>query len=217
MPRLLSRDVFLDTCLIRYTPSKPAGKPTETPTCPHRSSSPASTQSPPQPTTATNAYSPCLRQVQGLSISASAHSTSALPPRPPSTSSLSSICETRDCPICLDPLTTVPNCVIIALCLHTFHEICLKMWLEKAQTCPICRKILFKRPAASARGYMFVGEYEDDVTGFPAALLIAPSLARSPLTAWVMEEQGRAAQRRRGSHTLFNALIRSLITVALRK
>jgi hypothetical protein len=44
-----------------------------------------------------------------------------------------------DCSICLTPVE--PAAVIFDLpCNHVFHEGCLKTWLEKKSTCPLCRK-----------------------------------------------------------------------------
>ena len=55
----------------------------------------------------------------------------------------------QDCPICLSNFTGSPNnpediessakIVIKLRCNHCFHKECLREWLEKNQTCPLCR------------------------------------------------------------------------------
>ena len=55
----------------------------------------------------------------------------------------------QDCPICLSNFAGSPNdvedvdssdkLVIKLKCNHCFHKECLREWLEKNQTCPVCR------------------------------------------------------------------------------
>lgn len=45
------------------------------------------------------------------------------------------------CPICLGCLV---NPVMINLCSHIFCELCITMWLQKKESCPLCRKKLDK-------------------------------------------------------------------------
>jgi hypothetical protein len=61
--------------------------------------------------------------------------------------------EEKDCPICLDEY----NCqsqIILLPCLHSFHSSCIKKWLSKNVTCPICRKDINKEnPKYPKSGY----------------------------------------------------------------
>ena len=61
----------------------------------------------------------------------------------------------QDCPICLNQFQSATCCtaseskgedkgVSIKACGHTFHYSCLKTWLEKQRTCPMCRHELFQ-------------------------------------------------------------------------
>lgn len=43
------------------------------------------------------------------------------------------------CSICTENLE---NNVVVTSCTHYFHEACLKPWLDRARTCPLCRKEL---------------------------------------------------------------------------
>lgn len=45
------------------------------------------------------------------------------------------------CPICLDPFNPKEH-LIATTCEHRFHRKCLKNWIKKKTTCPICRKKL---------------------------------------------------------------------------
>lgn len=42
------------------------------------------------------------------------------------------------CPICLDVFN---DAVHLSKCGHEFCNLCLKQWLSKSQSCPICRKV----------------------------------------------------------------------------
>jgi hypothetical protein len=49
--------------------------------------------------------------------------------------------EHTSCPICFDDYTD--NCFVSETeCKHNFHEECLEKWMERNNTCPICRKDL---------------------------------------------------------------------------
>ena len=49
--------------------------------------------------------------------------------------------EHTSCPICFDDYTD--NCFVSETeCKHNFHEECLEKWMERNNTCPICRKNL---------------------------------------------------------------------------
>mgnify|MGYP001191163556 FL=1 len=45
----------------------------------------------------------------------------------------------NDCTICLEPFRK-QNAVIILSCDHKFHENCIKLWLNKNNSCPLCRE-----------------------------------------------------------------------------
>ncbi len=45
-----------------------------------------------------------------------------------------------NCSICLDEKKL--RKIFITECNHTFHKKCINKWLDKSDTCPICRKIL---------------------------------------------------------------------------
>jgi hypothetical protein len=46
--------------------------------------------------------------------------------------------EHTSCPICFDDYTD--NCFVLETeCKHYFHEECLEKWMERNNTCPICR------------------------------------------------------------------------------
>lgn len=49
----------------------------------------------------------------------------------------------EDCPICLDGYNSQSQ-IILLPCLHPFHDNCIKEWLSKNVTCPICRKDINK-------------------------------------------------------------------------
>ncbi len=42
---------------------------------------------------------------------------------------------TCECPVCFDN----PHTPVTLDCHHTFCEVCILEWLEKEQTCPVCR------------------------------------------------------------------------------
>ena len=48
-----------------------------------------------------------------------------------------------DCSICLSPFL-LPGEKTYTACRHTFHQACLQKWLEKGDSCPICRHLLIK-------------------------------------------------------------------------
>ena len=50
------------------------------------------------------------------------------------------------CVICTEEFhTSCDNGQVIGIkkCGHVFHDACLKMWLKKSRTCPICRTVTF--------------------------------------------------------------------------
>jgi hypothetical protein len=44
----------------------------------------------------------------------------------------------QECSICLDPISE--NAIQCCKCGHCFHEECIKRWLKKNPTCPLCRQ-----------------------------------------------------------------------------
>jgi hypothetical protein len=53
----------------------------------------------------------------------------------------------RTCIICRDEMALAEGLKKLA-CGHVFHLSCLQSWLERQQTCPICRSGIFQAPAA---------------------------------------------------------------------
>lgn len=55
--------------------------------------------------------------------------------------------EIAECAICKDILykNVQKEVVLILFCKHSFHEICLKEWLKKQNTCPLCRDKIGER------------------------------------------------------------------------
>lgn len=51
--------------------------------------------------------------------------------------------EEKDCSICLEEYNYQSK-IILLPCLHCFHSKCIKKWLSKNVTCPICRKDINK-------------------------------------------------------------------------
>ncbi|KAF9666780.1 hypothetical protein SADUNF_Sadunf16G0264200 [Salix dunnii] len=43
------------------------------------------------------------------------------------------------CVICLDDFQKGEDCCVLSSCKHVFHSGCLKQWLDKNQSCPLCR------------------------------------------------------------------------------
>jgi len=51
------------------------------------------------------------------------------------------------CSICLDAMAAGSECTDLNMCKHTFHTTCIKQWLEKANTCPLCKGEAIPVPA----------------------------------------------------------------------
>jgi hypothetical protein len=47
--------------------------------------------------------------------------------------------ETETCAICMEPCNVLYRGSIVK-CPHVFHPVCLRRWLSRTPTCPICRK-----------------------------------------------------------------------------
>ena len=43
-----------------------------------------------------------------------------------------------ECPICLEKINE--NKASLNDCVHVFHLNCIRKWLERKKTCPVCRK-----------------------------------------------------------------------------
>jgi hypothetical protein len=54
------------------------------------------------------------------------------------------VTDNYECAICLDSLDNLEGNKIIQLnnCNHQFHESCLKQWIDKNNTCPLCRTVV---------------------------------------------------------------------------
>lgn len=56
------------------------------------------------------------------------------------------IMETESCSICLDNLfgsSSIHGPATLMSCSHVFHERCLLEWLQRKNTCPMCRTVLY--------------------------------------------------------------------------
>ncbi|KAG6481145.1 E3 ubiquitin-protein ligase DZIP3-like [Zingiber officinale] len=67
-------------------------------------------------------------------------------PRPASAAAVEglktvNVMEEGSCSICLEDFE-VEVCVLIMPCSHAFHETCLKKWLGRSHSCPLCRFLL---------------------------------------------------------------------------
>ena len=54
------------------------------------------------------------------------------------------------CPICCENFDAAGGHVMLMPCQHPFHERCLRPWLKKRHTCPLCRTALPEEPVASS-------------------------------------------------------------------
>jgi hypothetical protein len=51
--------------------------------------------------------------------------------------------KSNSCIICFDDFTNLDICELNCSCINKFyHEKCLKSWIEKKSSCPICRKYI---------------------------------------------------------------------------
>jgi hypothetical protein len=55
-----------------------------------------------------------------------------------------------DCCVCLDSMPAGAAVSKLANCTHTFHSTCIKEWLSRANTCPLCKRTAIEDPAADA-------------------------------------------------------------------
>ena len=51
---------------------------------------------------------------------------------------LSSLYQVDICTICLEDL--VDNVISLNCCLHSFHAVCIYVWLYRESSCPLCRQ-----------------------------------------------------------------------------
>ncbi|WMV60242.1 hypothetical protein MTR67_053627 [Solanum verrucosum] len=47
--------------------------------------------------------------------------------------------ENSDCSICIEEIKHMEMIFIFPICCHRFHYACIRPWLEKNRTCPLCR------------------------------------------------------------------------------
>lgn len=47
------------------------------------------------------------------------------------------------CAICLEEYKDGENCAVAVTCNHKFHGVCIKAWLLKHDTCPLCRSLVW--------------------------------------------------------------------------
>ncbi|KAK9936306.1 hypothetical protein M0R45_013154 [Rubus argutus] len=47
------------------------------------------------------------------------------------------------CAICLEEYERKDKCAMLHECRHTFHHECLRKWLAKKTSCPLCRRRLY--------------------------------------------------------------------------
>lgn len=50
----------------------------------------------------------------------------------------------RECVICLEDFETGDSCQVFPICNHIFHSICLRNWMTKNLTCPLCRSCILE-------------------------------------------------------------------------
>lgn len=51
----------------------------------------------------------------------------------------SSVSFSSGCVICLDDFQKGESCCVVSSCKHVFHSGCFMQWLDKNQSCPLCR------------------------------------------------------------------------------
>lgn len=57
----------------------------------------------------------------------------------------------QECPVCKDEFP-VGQIVLVLPCKHIFHEECIKEWLKRNNTCPVCRFAVDGSSASSGGG-----------------------------------------------------------------
>lgn len=56
-----------------------------------------------------------------------------------------------ECAICQEALEAGQTALKLPDCGHVYHDQCVRSWLEKQHTCPLCRKAMPKKPAAGEK------------------------------------------------------------------
>ena len=54
-----------------------------------------------------------------------------------------------DCCVCLDSMPAGAAVSKLANCTHSFHSTCIKEWLSRANSCPLCKRTAIEDPAAA--------------------------------------------------------------------
>lgn len=86
-----------------------------------------------------------------------------VPPTPPPETELREGASRGQCAVCLETLGAGQSCCRPP-CLHAFHGACLREWLNRSPTCPVCKLSLAKEP--------------EDARGCPTGALRAPRKLR---------------------------------------
>ena len=47
-----------------------------------------------------------------------------------------------ECPICLSEINPDTEVAVTTPCNHSFHEACLRRWMQEQSICPMCRRSL---------------------------------------------------------------------------
>lgn len=61
----------------------------------------------------------------------------------------SSLCEDKECSICLTALNCDTSLRRLPTCGHVFHQGCIDLWLLRQNKCPLCKGDVLERPAKS--------------------------------------------------------------------
>lgn len=70
-----------------------------------------------------------------------------------------------ECPVCLSVFAGGEEVKQLSVCKHSFHAICIDMWLNSHSNCPVCRaSIAVKRPKGTP-----LARDEDNQQGLPDA------------------------------------------------
>ena len=94
------------------------------------------------------------------------------------------------CPICLDNLTLSPPSVRILACSHAYHEQCLRIWVDRNNTCPVCRRLIYGPACRHASPSPFPG-----LSDPPHAVHVIDELPSRDERSWESLERPLEQQR----------------------